>query len=98
MNIQVDEEDIPKLNKYNWWVSRPRPSNKGWAKRYYFITDIPIVECRSIGVLRKKLSLHRYIMNCPKNMTVGKAKNVFLWLIYRINFLSGQQLKLSLIY
>lgn len=58
--VLIDEEDIQKVNKYNWFVRIDKKSEN----RFY-------VETFSSGSKeRKKIMLHRYIMDCPDDMVV----------------------------
>lgn len=53
----IDKDDIEKVNKYTWHLDK-----KG--KQRYVIVNI------TYNRTTTKIYLHRFIMNCPKNMTV----------------------------
>lgn len=55
LKVKISLEDVERVKKGRWWATK-----KG--KNWYFYSD------RLDG--HKKISLHRYIMNCPKGLVV----------------------------
>lgn len=55
LKVKISLEDVERVKKGRWWATK-----KG--NNWYFYSDN--VENH------KKISLHRFIMNCPKNMVV----------------------------
>lgn len=58
LKIKIDKEDIDKVKQYRWCARYDKTING-----YY-------VEAWERGENRKRLKLHRYITNCPKDMVV----------------------------
>jgi hypothetical protein len=51
---EIDDDDFEKINAHNWWVHIMR-------NKYFY------AEARING---KVISMHRFIMNCPKNKQI----------------------------
>lgn len=52
----IDLEDLPKLKKYNWYISHS-------AQTWYAVSN-------SKGSEKKTILMHRLIMDCPENKVV----------------------------
>lgn len=56
----VDDDDYEKINKYKWTADLDKRCNKFRARRNIY----------KKGKNIKSILMHRFIMNCPENMTV----------------------------
>ena len=58
LNVKIDKEDIDKVKQYRW------------CARYDKTIDGYYIEAWERGKNRKRLKLHRFVMDCPNDMQV----------------------------